>query len=136
MIYQIFIILKIITVQKVLDFFVRLLYNYKVAKIYMERWLSWSKAHDWKSCNGLNPFRGSNPLLSAKKKTIAKAIAFFSYIRLMASYIASQLYLDFVQVIFASRVLEANIISLKTFVLNITFRSSEIYHSVRSTEYH
>ena len=80
MIYQIFIILKIITVQKVLDFFVRLLYNYKVAKIYMERWLSWSKAHDWKSCNGLNPFRGSNPLLSARKETpfvrLTKGVSF------------------------------------------------------------
>lgn len=31
----------------------------------MERWLSWPKAHDWKSCNGLNPFEGSNPSLSA-----------------------------------------------------------------------
>ena len=36
--------------------------------ICMERWLSWSKAHDWKSCSGLNPDRGSNPLLSAKRK--------------------------------------------------------------------
>ena len=32
----------------------------------MERWLSWSKAHDWKSCKDLNYFEGSNPSLSAK----------------------------------------------------------------------
>ncbi len=25
--------------------------NAKIIK-YSERWLSWSKAHDWKSCNG------------------------------------------------------------------------------------
>ena len=37
----------------------------------------------------------------------------------LASYIASQLYLDYVQVIFASRILEANIISLVTFILEI-----------------
>ena len=53
-----------------------------------------------------------------------------------ASDIASQLYLGYAQVIFASQVLEADIISLKTLVLNITFRNSEIYHSVRSTGYH
>ena len=27
----------------------------------MERWLSWSKAHDWKSCNVSKAFWGSNP---------------------------------------------------------------------------
>ena len=32
----------------------------------MERWLSWSKAHDWKSCNVSKAFWGSNPHLSAK----------------------------------------------------------------------
>ena len=53
-----------------------------------------------------------------------------------ASDIASQLYLGYAQVIFASQVLEADIILLKTLVLNITFRNSEIYHSVRSTGYH
>ena len=31
----------------------------------MERWLSWSKAHDWKSCVGHKPTEGSNPSLSA-----------------------------------------------------------------------
>ena len=36
----------------------------------MERWLSWSKAHDWKSCNGLNPFEGSNPSLSATSERV------------------------------------------------------------------
>ena len=33
-----------------------------------ERWLSWSKARDWKSRNGGEPFWGSNPHLSANKK--------------------------------------------------------------------
>ena len=32
----------------------------------VERWLSWSKAHDWKSCNVSKAFWGSNPHLSAK----------------------------------------------------------------------
>ena len=31
----------------------------------MERWLSWSKAHDWKSCVPLKGTGGSNPPLSA-----------------------------------------------------------------------
>ena len=35
-------------------------------------------------------FGGSNPPAPTKKKTIAKAIVFFSYIRLAASDIASQ----------------------------------------------
>ena len=34
----------------------------------MERWLSWSKAHDWKSCEGLYPSESSNLSLSAKQK--------------------------------------------------------------------
>ena len=33
----------------------------------MERWLSWSKAHDWKSCVGHKPTEGSNPSLSARE---------------------------------------------------------------------
>ena len=33
----------------------------------MERWLSWSKAHDWKSCVPYKGTEGSNPSLSAKK---------------------------------------------------------------------
>ena len=28
--------------------------------------LAWSRAHDWKSCNGQKPFEGSNPSFSAK----------------------------------------------------------------------
>ena len=35
-----------------------------------ERWLSWSKAHDWKSCVPLKGTGGSNPPLSAKEPTI------------------------------------------------------------------
>ena len=34
----------------------------------VERWLSWSKAHDWKSCLPLKGNVGSNPTLSAKNK--------------------------------------------------------------------
>ena len=36
------------------------------AQLNMERWLSWSKAHDWKSCNVSKAFWGSNPHLSAR----------------------------------------------------------------------
>ena len=43
----------------------------------LERWLSWSKAHDWKSCNGLNPFGGSNPPLSAIKKQPPNRVVIF-----------------------------------------------------------
>ena len=32
---------------------------------YVERWLSWSKAHDWKSCRAPKALKGSNPFLSA-----------------------------------------------------------------------
>lgn len=35
---------------------------------YAERCPSWPKEHDWKSCNALKVFEGSNPLLSAKKR--------------------------------------------------------------------
>ena len=34
----------------------------------VERWLSWSKAHDWKSCRAPKALEGSNPSLSAIKK--------------------------------------------------------------------
>ncbi len=59
-----------------------------------------------------------------------------SYIRLVASDIASQLYLGYAQVIFASRVFGANIISLKLQVSislcvitqNITVRPVSQYH--------
>ena len=47
----------------------------------MERWLSWSKAHDWKSCNGDEPFAGSNPALSARKQEL------FGFIREAIFYI-------------------------------------------------
>ena len=43
----------------------------------MERWLSWSKAHDWKSCKDLNSFEGSNPSLSAKQMKHTDWCAFF-----------------------------------------------------------
>ena len=36
----------------------------------MERWLSWSKAHDWKSCVPHKGTEGSNPSLSAMKKPV------------------------------------------------------------------
>ena len=36
----------------------------------MERWLSWSKAHDWKSCVPYKGTEGSNPSLSAMKKPV------------------------------------------------------------------
>ena len=42
----------------------------------MERWLSWSKAHDWKSCKDLNSFEGSNPSLSAKLKDSSIEVSF------------------------------------------------------------
>ena len=35
---------------------------------YVERWLSWSKAHDWKSCRAPKALKGSNPFLSAMLK--------------------------------------------------------------------
>ena len=39
---------------KSIDFLKYIRYNYKVPQGNedLERWLSWSKAHDWKSCNG------------------------------------------------------------------------------------
>ena len=43
----------------------------------MERWLSWSKAHDWKSCNGLYPFEGSNPSLSEKRNRLERVCFLF-----------------------------------------------------------
>ncbi len=39
-----------------------------------ERWLSWSKAHDWKSCSGLYPDEGSNPSLSATYISMIKPL--------------------------------------------------------------
>ena len=46
----------------------------------MERWLSWSKAHDWKSCNVLKAFKGSNPFLSAKKEDMTFGHVFLLFI--------------------------------------------------------
>ena len=45
-------------------------YNTQVVKIYMlmEKSPSWSRAHDWKSCNRQKRFEGSNPSFSAKRK--------------------------------------------------------------------
>ena len=34
----------------------------------VDRWLSWSKAHDWKSCRPHKGLEGSNPSLSARTK--------------------------------------------------------------------
>ncbi len=47
----------------------------------LERWLSWSKAHDWKSCVRVKPTVGSNPTLSVHKNggLYAKAACFLSY---------------------------------------------------------
>ena len=35
--------------------------------MFVERWLSWSKAHDWKSCVGLNSPRVRIPLSPPKE---------------------------------------------------------------------
>ena len=43
----------------------------------MERWLSWSKAHDWKSCVPYKGTEGSNPSLSAKKVIPYSGVTFF-----------------------------------------------------------
>ena len=43
----------------------------------MERWLSWSKAHDWKSCRAHKALKGSNPFLSATKSYIQFGCSFF-----------------------------------------------------------
>ena len=47
------------------------------AKTIMERWLSWSKAHDWKSCVPYKGTEGSNPSLSAKKVIPPSGVTFF-----------------------------------------------------------
>ena len=49
-----------------------------VSKTAMERWLSWSKARDWKSRKGDEPFSSSNLDLSAKKSD-AKASDFLLF---------------------------------------------------------
>ena len=45
----------------------------------MERWLSWSKAHDWKSCVPYKGTEGSNPSLSAKKRVFTFVETLFVY---------------------------------------------------------
>ena len=43
----------------------------------MERWLSWSKAHDWKSCVPHKGTEGSNPSLSARKNGVTEQVTPF-----------------------------------------------------------
>ena len=43
----------------------------------MERWLSWSKAHDWKSCRPLKGLGGSNPPLSATSERVTLVPIFY-----------------------------------------------------------
>ena len=64
-----------IFLEKGIDFFLRCAIIIKHLQVEctqritsMERWLSWSKAHDWKSCVPYKGTEGSNPSLSAKKK--------------------------------------------------------------------
>ena len=63
-----------IFLEKGIDFFLRCAIIIKHLRVEctqritsMERWLSWSKAHDWKSCVPYKGTEGSNPSLSAKK---------------------------------------------------------------------
>ena len=46
----------------------------------MERWLSWSKAHDWKSCVPYKGTEGSNPSLSAKRNNPEEGCSFFYFL--------------------------------------------------------
>ena len=64
-----------IFLEKGIDFFLRCAIIIKHLRVEctqritsMERWLSWSKAHDWKSCVPYKGTEGSNPSLSAKNK--------------------------------------------------------------------
>ncbi len=50
-----------------------------VGQSHPERWLSWSKAHDWKSCKDLNSFKGSNPFLSAKQNRHPMGVSVFAF---------------------------------------------------------
>ena len=43
---------------------------------HLERWPSWSKAHDWKSCIPHKGIEGSNPSLSAKKTVPVRGLFF------------------------------------------------------------
>ena len=51
-----------------------------VGQSHSERWLSRSKAHDWKSCKDLYSFKGSNPFLSAKKKQTPIGVSAFFFL--------------------------------------------------------
>ena len=51
----------------------------------MERWLSWSKAHDWKSCVPYKGTEGSNPSLSAKKTESVWILSFFVFKNITAN---------------------------------------------------
>ena len=63
--------------ENLLDIFVIPCYNSPCSQTTaMERWLSWSKAHDWKSCRAPKALEGSNPSLSAIRGTLMGA-AFF-----------------------------------------------------------
>ena len=46
------------------------MYNIKAIK-HTESCPSWSKEHDWKSCNRQKRFVGSNPMLSAMKSAVS-----------------------------------------------------------------
>ena len=70
----------------------------------------------------------------SQKKTIAKEIVFFSYIRLTASYIGCTSYICFASDIGLRPVLRANIISLKPQVSISLSRRENITPS--KTEYH
>ena len=48
----------------------------------VERWLSWSKAHDWKSCRAPKALKGSNPFLSATTPSeFSEGVCFFRILR-------------------------------------------------------
>ena len=80
--------------------------------------------------------RGFESLQAGQKIRLVSISRIFSYIRLRRVILLRSDIWTKVQVVFASRVLEANIISLKTLVLNITFRGSEIYHCAIGTISH
>ena len=49
--------------------------------MFLESCPSWSKEHDWKSCNRQKRFVGSNPMLSAKTKRASQDAFFVMAIR-------------------------------------------------------
>ena len=60
--------------KKRLDFCLRFGYN---TSCRLESCPSWSKEHDWKSCNRQKRFVGSNPMLSAKNVRILRTFSFY-----------------------------------------------------------